>query len=204
MEDIIFNNLKGTNLNRRKITILKQTGNVLEANVEFAGEVGSEATPITAEVMNNFQTKINNALTNSNVALEKFNKAEEDFTKVEEKSDKALEISRTAEENSISANTKATNAESLASEALNHVTEKQGSKIFENDELISTFNADKKLNATQGENNANKIMVTDESGKIIPSSILQIGEYKLYSKINNETGKSSLIIELPAEEAIYE
>lgn len=54
MEEKIFKNLEDENLKRRKITILKQTGNVIEADVEFAGEIDSEATPITAEIMNEF------------------------------------------------------------------------------------------------------------------------------------------------------
>ncbi len=165
MKEITFTNLEGNNLNRRKITVLKQNGNEILADIEFAGEVNNEATPITAEIMEEFQSNINNALSKSEDAINQFSKVQK-----------------------------------LEEDILRQVEEKLGSVVYEKDVAVPTFNADTKLNVAQGEENVNKVMVTDQNGKVVPSSAIYIGGYKLYSKDDAETGKSTLIIEFPNEE----
>ncbi len=167
MEEKIFKNLEDENLKRRKITILKQTGNVIEADVEFAGEIDSEATPITAEIMNEFQQNIKNAVSRAD--------------KFEGLAEGARIISNEAKE--------------IAEEALEQVVEKQGTKVYEHGELVSAFYADKKLSTVQGETNSNKILVTDENGVVEPSNIIPLGNgTKLYTEID-ENNDVSLIFE---------
>lgn len=76
-------------------------------------------------------------------------------------------------------------AKEIAEEALEQVVEKQGTKVYEHGELVSAFNADKKLSTVQGETNSNKILVTDENGVVEPSNIIPLGNgIKLYTEVD--------------------
>lgn len=86
------------------------------------------------------------------------------------------------------------NIQDVAYEALNQVTNKQGSVVYENGDPVNTFDGDKKLNVDQGLTNASKVMITDSSGKIIASDNMQFNNCKIYQGTDNN-GESSYIIE---------
>lgn len=200
MEEKTFKNLDGNSLKRRKITILKQVGNVIEADIELAEKPSVEATPITADVMNEFQNKINTAVSTSGAALSASKAAQKKSEDALTASEKANTNSEDAKNLATEANEKATNAERLAADALTQNTKEKGSLVYDGETLIPIFKANEKLNISQGQNNANKVMTTNEDGEIVASSFMQIGEYKIHSEINPETGKKSLIIDIPDEE----
>ena len=75
-------------LNRRKITINNQTGNIIDANIEFypAKDTDVDGTPITAAIMSEFHNVIEqadqNAKNSFNMANEIANRAENYFGQV--------------------------------------------------------------------------------------------------------------------------
>lgn len=181
MEELEFTNLEGDNLKRRKITIVSQTGNEIIADIDFIEDVKGSATPITAQIMNDFKKDIALAKSKSGEALE---------SSVEAKTDSADALA-----NSNTALTKAESAESAVNEALTRIIEEGGSVVTKNGQKITPFETTDKLDVKQGAENANKIMVTNENGNIVPSSVLQIGDYKIYEEVDPETGVKSLVIE---------
>ena len=66
---MIFQDRTGTNLNRKKITIISQTPNEIIADIERADNPTIEGTPINASVFNAFQQSIDNASNNATNAL---------------------------------------------------------------------------------------------------------------------------------------
>ena len=95
------------------------------------------------------------------------------------------------------------NIQDVAYEALNQVTNKQGSVVYENGDPVNTFDGDKKLNVDQGLTNASKVMITDSSGKIIASDNMQFNNCKIYQGTDNN-GESSYVIEfLDSDKKVY-
>ena len=86
------------------------------------------------------------------------------------------------------------NIQDIAYEALNQVTQKQGTIVQENGAYVNTFYADKKLDINQGLLNTNRIMITDENGKITPSNSLRIGNCQIYGETDNN-GQNAVVIE---------
>ena len=92
------------------------------------------------------------------------------------------------------------NIQDIAYEALNQVTQKQGTIVQENGAYVNTFYADKKLDINQGASNANKVMTTDNSGNISPSDSIklndsiQLNDCKIYVD-NDSNGELSYVIE---------
>ena len=65
---MIFNDRQGTNLNRKRLTIISQTPTEIIADVERADTVTQEGTKINASVFNSFQNSIDSALTQATSA----------------------------------------------------------------------------------------------------------------------------------------
>ena len=49
------------------------------------------------------------------------------------------------------------------------------------------------------ETNANKVMVTDEKGDVVPSKVIPVGVCKCYTEGDLNTGEYSFVIEFPEE-----
>lgn len=61
----------------------------------------------------------------------------------------------------------------------------------------STEEFNKKVDKSQGEGNANKVMITNASGEITPSNAVPIGACKCYTETDAATGEVSFVIEFP-------
>lgn len=61
----------------------------------------------------------------------------------------------------------------------------------------STNELNKKVDKSQGEGNANKVMITNASGEITPSNAVPIGACKCYTETDAATGEVSFVIEFP-------
>lgn len=60
-----------------------------------------------------------------------------------------------------------------------------------------TDELNKKVDKSQGEGNANKVMITNTSGEITPSDAVPIGACKCYTETDSTTGEVSFVIEFP-------
>ena len=113
-----FQNRQGTNLNRRRLTIISQTPTEIIADIERADNATIEGTKIDASVFNTFQDSINsansnatNALANSTSAISTANQASNDASN-------ALSVANSASNTANSANTSASTANTNANSAL--------------------------------------------------------------------------------------
>ncbi len=61
----------------------------------------------------------------------------------------------------------------------------------------ATDELNKKVDKSQGAGNANKVMITDSSGNVSPSSAVPIGSCKCYTETDTSTGEISFVIEFP-------
>ena len=66
---MIFNDRQGTNLNRKRLTIISQTPTEIIADIERADTITQEGTKINASVFNAFQNSIDTAASNATDAL---------------------------------------------------------------------------------------------------------------------------------------
>lgn len=115
---MIFKDRTGTNLNRKKITIISQTPTEIIADIERADNPIEEGTTINASVFNSFQDNINTAIDTANSALESSNTATTTANSAKTNSTSALNIAGKASYD-------ATNAIEAANEAItsaNNVT----------------------------------------------------------------------------------
>ena len=113
-----FQNRQGTNLNRKRLTIISQTPTEIIADIERADNVTQEGTKIDASVFNAFQDSINsangnatNALANSTSAISTANQASNDASN-------ALSVANSASNTANTANTTASTANTNANSAL--------------------------------------------------------------------------------------
>lgn len=98
MPSNVFKNRTGSNLNRRKLTIVSQTANEMIVDVERADSVqsGNEGTPITASTLNSFEDRISLAESNSSTAFSNANTALSASNSAETKATTALSNSQQA------------------------------------------------------------------------------------------------------------
>ena len=90
-----FEDRVSENPNRRKITILKQQGNEIVADIEFADSVvdGKVGTPLNAEMINGFAHEINTASSNASHAKEVIDNLSVSLTAVESNQSPSVAIS---------------------------------------------------------------------------------------------------------------
>ena len=90
-----FEDRVSENPNRRKITILKQQGNEIVANIEFADSVvdGKVGTPLNAEMINGFAHEINTASSNASHAKDIIDNLSVSLTAVESNQSPSVAIS---------------------------------------------------------------------------------------------------------------
>lgn len=67
------------------------------------------------------------------------------------------------------------------------------------EDIYKLIEAQKKVDISQTETNANKVMVTDEKGDVIPSKVIPVGVCKCYTEGDLNTGEYSFVIEFPEE-----
>lgn len=67
------------------------------------------------------------------------------------------------------------------------------------EDIYKLIEAQKKVDISQTETNANKVMVTDEKGDVIPSKVIPVGVCKCYTEGNLNTGEYAFVIEFPEE-----
>ena len=67
------------------------------------------------------------------------------------------------------------------------------------EDIYKLIEAQKKVDISQTETNANKVMVTDEKGDIVPSKVIPVGVCKCYTEGNLNTGEYAFVIEFPEE-----
>lgn len=120
-----YTNTVRKNPNRRKITIINQTANTMEADIEFyppdETEEEKDGTPITAEIMDNFHKVIAQADEN----------AKSSFNMTNEIANRVANYLEQSNQNVI-------NLEQ-------QITESQGTKVMVNNNYVSEFIADEKL-----------------------------------------------------------
>ena len=90
-----FEDRVSENPNRRKITILKQQGNEIVADIEFADSVvdGKVGTPLNAEMINGFAHEINTASSNASHAKDIIDNLSVSLTAVESNQSPSVAIS---------------------------------------------------------------------------------------------------------------
>lgn len=181
---------------KHKITIINQTPNQILADIEYVGEILANGTPINAEVMTKFQDTIVKNEQKSNTAIRNAHSAEIVSSYANLTSKEATDIANEANEIALNAIEKAENAEEFATQALEKVTLNQGSKIYVNQNLVESFDADSKLDANLTLQNANKMLATDQSGNIYATSVVTIGAINCYSQ-QSADGEYSLIVQFP-------
>lgn len=93
-----FQNRTGSNLNRKKLTIISQTANEMIVDVERADTVEqqNQGTVISATVMNDFEDRMSSAETNSSTALSNANSALSASSSADTKATTALSNSQQA------------------------------------------------------------------------------------------------------------
>lgn len=136
MEDFI-NEIR-ENPNKVNIKILSQSANTITAEITPAYTVKIPGTPITAEKMNEIKNLAETSATNSIVANGNATEANTNSRNANEKAGTALINSEQAVEI-------ASSAKIQAEEALEQVVEKQGTKVYVNDSIVETFDADLKV-----------------------------------------------------------
>ena len=67
------------------------------------------------------------------------------------------------------------------------------------EDIYKLIEAQKKVDISQTETNANKVMVTDEKGDVVPSKVIPVGVCKCYTEGDLNTGEYSFVIEFPEE-----
>lgn len=67
------------------------------------------------------------------------------------------------------------------------------------EDIYKLIEAQKKVDISQTETNANKVMVTDEKGDVVPSKVIPVGVCKCYTEGNLNTGEYAFVIEFPEE-----
>lgn len=191
--------------NKNQVVITTENGDSFSATITRDDNpvAGGEGTPIAAEIFNNLKETADQSKQDSTKALLEVDKINIELDKAIKKSTKAEEDSFSAKTLASAANQMSSDAQKLAREALEYTFE-QGSKVYENEEYLPYFRAETKLNSAQGQDNANKVMTTDKDGNIVPSSLIKIGGFKLFSKVNPITGQNSLVIEFPKEDSADE
>ena len=105
-ENTNFTNRKGSNLNRRKLTIVSQTPNEMIVDIERADSATIAGSIISADTLNNFQDEIDTANSNASSALSTANSAST--------------TAQTANTTANSANQTATSADTKATTALSN------------------------------------------------------------------------------------
>lgn len=187
-----FQNRVSSTPNRRRIKIISQTPTEIVANIEMDDNPTVVGTPISADVLNEWDSdvllakqKCVTAETNAANALAVANLADG-------KSDNATTLATTAGEI-------ANEAKTIAQKAIEQVITKQGTKVTENGVVMENFNADTKVNIAQS--SANKALVTDNLGNVVTSSIIPVGDMKIYQEEDDESG-FSLVIEFPEQNEI--
>ena len=120
------------NPNRRRLTIIEQTGNSMIADIDMSEFTKTAGTSINANIMTTFQTNINTANENANTAKSQANSAVSTANTANGKSENAISIANQAESEAGDAKDVADEALSKANEALNQVVQMQGTKIYIN------------------------------------------------------------------------
>ena len=67
------------------------------------------------------------------------------------------------------------------------------------EDIYKLIESQKKVDISQTETNANKVMVTDEKGDVVPSKVIPVGVCKCYTEGDLNTGGYSFVIEFPEE-----
>ena len=67
------------------------------------------------------------------------------------------------------------------------------------EDIYKLIEAQKKVDISQTETNANKVMVTDEKGDIVPSKVIPVGVCKCSTEGDLNTGEYAFVIEFPEE-----
>lgn len=67
------------------------------------------------------------------------------------------------------------------------------------EDIYKLIEAQKKVDISQTETNANKVMVTDEKGDVVPSKVIPVGVCKCYTEGDLNTGEYAFVIEFPEE-----
>lgn len=163
--------------NRRKIKIISQTADEIIADIEMADNATVEGTPITASKMNEWDEIISTAKTKSDTAYTNANDSKTD-------SSTALLNSTTALNQANFALQKSEEAKTKANEALSQVVEKQGTKVYVNDECVSMFNSDIKADKIYVDNIKNNL----ENSINAKADNNNVSQTILASKVEAETG----------------
>lgn len=155
---MIFKDRTGTNLNRKKITIISQTPTEIIADIERADNPIEEGTTINASVFNAFQENINSANATANSALETANSALSDSAIAKSNSTNALSVANQAKTDV----TNATNAANEATTAANNVinTANQALEIANSSQQTSNSALD---SATDALDNSSEALTTSQN-----------------------------------------
>lgn len=113
-----FQNRQGTNLNRKRLTIISQTPTEIIADIERADNATQEGTKIDANVFNTFQSSIDTASSNATNALANSTSAISSATQAISDAANALNVANAASTTANSANTSASTANANATNAL--------------------------------------------------------------------------------------
>lgn len=162
---MIFQDRTGSNLNRKKITIISQTPTEIIADIERADNPINEGTTINASVFNTFQENINLSNETSTQALENANQATTVANEAKINSVNALNIAGKASNdasNAISAAQQATNKANEAISSANTVT------TIANQALEASSNSQEKA-TTALDNSNNAIEVVEQLETAIAS-----------------------------------
>ena len=102
--NLVFENRQSEHPNRRRLTIIEQQGNDMIVDIARAEtSVSTQGTPLTAEILNNWNDTVNTSKNTADSALTAANEAKE-------KSENALSKATTAETNANTAKSSATSA----------------------------------------------------------------------------------------------
>lgn len=155
---MIFKDRTGTNLNRKKITIISQTPTEIIADIERADNPIEEGTTINASVFTAFQENINSANATANSALETANSALSDSAIAKSNSTNALSVANQAKTDV----TNATNAANEATTAANNVinTANQALEIANSSQQTSNSALD---SATDALDNSSEALTTSQN-----------------------------------------
>lgn len=132
-----FVNKKRNNPNLKKVTVLSQAGNVMAAEIESypASDGETDGTPVTAEIMQEYQNVIGQADAN----------ARNSFKRAEEVAEKVSQYLTQSNENVLKLGAQ--------------IAAGTGTSVEEDGIFVASFNADKKLNVAISSGKAAEVFV---------------------------------------------
>jgi len=192
---MLFKDRQGSNLNRKRISIVSQTPNEIIADITRADNPTDEGTPINAGTFNDFQTEIDSANTKSTKAETNASSALTVATEAKTLSSSATDTANSAVETANGASTKADTAISTANLATNTANGavNTANEALSNSEDAVTIASDASVKSDSAVATANNALLKSDSAVATATTALTNSENAV--TISQEAKTTALKVE---------